>query len=629
MHGFYKVAVASPKTKVGNCEFNAKQILQTIDKAADEEVALVVFPELCITSYTCGDLFLQQTLLNAANRSLEYLLENTKDKDTVFIVGMPILHRNRLFNCALVCQSGNVLAAIAKTYIPNRKEFYEKRWFVSAKELQNTTIRIANCDVPFGSDILCKVDEDFIFGVELCEDLWSLEPPSAKMCASGATLIANLSSSNEIVSKAAYRKNLVASQSARCMSAYLYASSGVGESTTDTVFSGDCLICENGSLLAQSKRFVDENQLVVAYVDISKLKYLRLSEGSFSDSDSYEYKVIQTKPIKTFNEFERFIDAKPFVPSDYECRNERVSEIVNIQKTALKKRLQTIGCQKAVLGISGGLDSTLALLVVHETFKDLGLDRKNIECITMPGFGTTSKTKSNAHALCEMLGVTLDEIDITDLAKAHFKAIKHDASDHSVVYENVQARIRTQILMDRANKIGAIVIGTGDLSEIALGWSTYNGDHMSMYAINCSIPKTLIRYVIEHFAKGDLAPVLQSILDTPVSPELLPHDSDTISQETEKIIGPYELHDFFLYHFIKYGATPQKILFLAKHAFSEYDEQTIKKWLRLFLKRFFTQQFKRSAMPDGPKVGTISLSPRGDWKMPSDADFKEWDEALS
>lgn len=629
MYGFYKVAVATTKTKVANCEYNTKQILQLIQEAADNEVGLLVFSELTITSYTCADLFLQQNLLENAQESLQNLLSQTNNISTIFTVGIPMVHQNRLYNCAAVCQRGRILGVVPKSYIPNNKEFYEKRWFVSAKGLKSQKITLLNQEVDFGVDLLFKVDEDFTFGVELCEDLWALTPPSSNMCASGATLIANLSASNEIVSKASYRKSLVSSQSARTMSAYLYASCGVGESTTDVVFSGDCIICENGTTLVQSKRFVDENQMLISYVDLSKLKYLRLSEGSFTDSDVDKYQVIQTQPLYMLSEFNRYVDPYPFVPKGDGIKEQRVSEIIAIQKAALAKRLQTIGCKKAVLGISGGLDSTLALLVVHECFKDIGYDTKDIECVTMPGFGTTTTTKSNAHLLCKKLDVSLKEIDITALAKAHFEAIEHDENDLNVVYENVQARLRTQILMDKANKLGGIVIGTGDLSEIALGWSTYNGDHMSMYAINCSIPKTLIRYVIEHFAKDNLQEVLKSILNTPVSPELLPHESDTISQETEKIIGPYELHDFFLYHFMKYGATPQKLLYLATHAFSNYDEKTIKKWLKVFIKRFFTQQFKRSAMPDGPKVGTISLSPRGDLKMPSDADFRQWYEDIS
>ncbi|MGM0623694.1 MAG: NAD(+) synthase [Campylobacterota bacterium] len=629
MYGFYKVGVASLQTQVANPQYNTAQILTTLQQAHAQELGLLVFPELCITAYSCGDLFLQQTLLENAKISLESLLEVTSTIDTIFIVGLPLLHQNRLYNCAVVCQKGTVLGVVPKTYIPNHKEFYEKRWFSSGKHIRSQTLTLDAQEVPFGSDLLFKVDENCIFGVELCEDLWAMEPPSSKMCASGATMIANLSSSNEVVSKASYRRSLVSSQSARTMGAYLYASSGVGESTTDLVFSGDCMIAENGAILEQNERFSRQNTLATAFVDLSKLKNMRLHESSYSDFDIYEYQTIATFDIPMISHFGRTIDAHPFVPHKGHDRDERVSEIISIQKAALAKRLQTIGCKKVVLGISGGLDSTLALLVVHECFKDLGYDVSEIECITMPGFGTTSTTKTNAHRLCQNLGIKLKQIDITAIAKAHFEAIEHDASDHSVVYENVQARLRTQLLMDRANKIGGIVIGTGDLSEIALGWSTYNGDHMSMYAINCSIPKTLIRYIIEHFAQDGLEEVLHAILHTPVSPELLPHDSDKISQETEKIIGPYELHDFFLYHFMKYGASPQKILFLATQAFKEYETAEIKKWLQLFIKRFFTQQFKRSAMPDGPKVGTISLSPRGDWKMPSDGDMKSWYEDIS
>ncbi len=623
-HGFYTVAAATTKTVVADCAHNAEQIYTTLEKTTEQGTVLTVFPELSLTAYTCADLFLQQRLLDDALVQLRKLLGKSASMRQVFIVGLPVMRQNRLYNCAAVCQSGELLGIVPKSYIPNNKEFYEKRWFESGKGILQESITLFGRDVPFGTGLLFGDGAGLLFGVELCEDLWALTPPSSAAAAAGATLIANLSSSNEVVSKASYRRSLVSSQSARLMSGYIYASSGVGESTTDLVFSGDCMIAENGAITAQNRRFVDENQVVISTLDLQKMQQLRLHEGSYCDADIDKYQVIDLHPLPQRKSFERFVDPHPFVPHQKADRQERVEEILSIQKAALAKRLKHIGTQRVVLGISGGLDSTLALLMVHDCFQQEGFDVAGIECITMPGYGTTNTTKGNAHLLCEKLGIKLKEIDITPLCQAQFDAIGHDPSEHSVVYENVQARTRTQILMDRANKIGGIVIGTGDLSEIALGWSTYNGDHMSMYAINCSIPKTLIRYIIEHFAAGELERVLQDILETPVSPELLPHENGAITQETEKLIGPYELHDFFLYHFVKYGATPEKLLFLACKAFEGYGEEEIEKWLKLFIKRFFTQQFKRSAIPDGPKVGTISLSPRGDWRMPSDASFKGW-----
>jgi len=464
-----------------------------------------------------------------------------------------------------------------------------------------------------------------LFGVEICEDLWAITPPSNHMSSNGANLIFNLSASNELIGKAEYREELVRTQSARCMGAYVYSSSGVGESTTDTVFGGHAIISEYGSTLAQNKRFSMQSSLTTADLDLQRLNWLRLSESSYSDSRVKPTRVITLSPTPNITKLNRFINPMPFVPSIYQEKTHRCEEIINIQAHGLIKRMNHAHIKRAIIGISGGLDSTLALLSTHKAFELMNWNKKDIIAITMPGFGTTSRTKNNAIKLCEELGVTLRTVDITKISLAEFEAIGHDPADLSVTYENVQARARTSILMNSANREGGLVIGTGDLSEIALGWSTYNGDHMSMYALNSGIPKTLIKYVIEYFKSNKkIADIIDDILDTPISPELLPHQEDEIVQETESIVGPYELHDFFLYHFIKYGAKPSKILFLANHAFEKYDEETIKKWLKLFIRRFFTQQFKRSCIPDGPKVGTISLSPRADWRMPSDADFSIW-----
>ena len=630
MHGFYRIASAVNQTVIANPEQNAKAIIALIEEAYHKEVSVVVFPELTLTGYTASDLFFQQTLYAAQNEALLTILEVTREINTIAAIGIALLDANRLYNCAVVIQSGKILGIIPKSYLPNNKEFYEKRQFTSGNDIVRTTTEFLNTEIPFGVDLLFKDKTDLLFGVEICEDLWAVTPPSNHMASNGATLILNLSASNELIGKAEYRESLVRSQSARAMCAYAYTSSGVGESTTDTVFGGDALICEYGSLLARGERFKLESQLITADVDLQKLIWMRLAESSFTDARRKKVRTIKVGDLPQIGTLDRHIDAHPFVPGNADEKSHRCDEIIHIQAHGLIKRMTHAHIQKAVIGISGGLDSTLALLSTHKAFEIMGWDSRNIIAVTMPGFGTTSRTKSNAIALCEALGVTLKEVDITELSLKEFDAIGHDRDEHSVTYENVQARARTSILMNMANKESGLVIGTGDLSEIALGWSTYNGDHMSMYALNSGIPKTLIQYVIDYFTHNkEIAPILHDILDTPISPELLPHDADEITQETESIVGPYELHDFFLYHIIKYGAKPDKVLFLAKKAFEgEYDRETIKKWLNLFIKRFFTQQFKRSCMPDGPKVGTISLSPRADWRMPSDADMSAWLETL-
>ena len=632
MHGFYRVAAAVNKTTVANPKKNVIEILTLINKAHKNGVSVILFPELTLSAYTASDLFFNQMLLEQQNSILESLLHRTQSISTIVVLGVALLHNGRLYNTAVVLQNGNILGIVPKSFLPNKKEFYEKRHFVSGRNIKNQTITLLGQEVPFGVDLLFSDHHEMTFGVEICEDLWAVTPPSNQMSINGANIIFNLSASNELIGKAHYREELVRTQSARCMGAYVYASSGVGESTTDTVFGGHSIISEYGSTLAQNKRFSMENSLITADLDLQRLNFQRLSESSYSDEAMTEFRTIAVKETPQITELKRFINPMPFVPSIYQEKSERCEEIVNIQAHGLIKRMSHAQIKRAVIGISGGLDSTLALLSTHKAFEIMNWNPKDIIAITMPGFGTTSRTKNNAVELCEALGVTLRTVDITKLALTEFEAIGHEVDDHSVTYENVQARARTSILMNTANREGGLVIGTGDLSEIALGWSTYNGDHMSMYALNSSIPKTLIQYVIEYFKSNEsIAHIIDDILDTPISPELLPHKGDEIVQETESIVGPYELHDFFLYHFIKYGAKPSKILFLANHAFKDskkYDEETIKKWLKKFLWRFFTQQFKRSCMPDGPKVGSISLSPRADWRMPSDADVKIWLEEL-
>ena len=629
MYGFYRVASAVNKTIVANPQENAIEIVKLLNQASKKRASIILFPELTLTGYTASDLFFNQTLLQKQNDALNSILQITKNISTIAILGIVLLDKHRLYNCAVVIQNGTILGVVPKSYLPNKKEFYEKRQFISGKSIKNSTTLLFDKTIPFGVDLLFTDNKEITFGVEICEDLWAVTPPSNQMSINGANIIFNLSASNELIGKAEYREELVRTQSARCMGAYIYTSSGVGESTTDTVFGGHSIISEYGSTLAQNKRFSMDSSLITADLDLERLNWQRISESSYSDEERTEFRTITIQETPQIKELNRFIPSMPFVPSIYQEKTTHCEEIINIQAHGLIKRMTHAHIKKAIIGISGGLDSTLALLSTHQAFKIMNWDSKDIIAITMPGFGTTSRTKNNAIELCKALDVTLRTVDITKLALTEFEAIGHEVNDHSVTYENVQARARTSILMNTANREGGLVIGTGDLSEIALGWSTYNGDHMSMYALNSGIPKTLIKYVIEYFkSNGKISHIIDDILDTPISPELLPHKENEIVQETESIVGPYELHDFFLYHFIKYGAKPSKILFLANHAFDNYDEETIKKWLKKFLWRFFTQQFKRSCMPDGPKVGSINLSPRADWKMPSDADFKIWLEDL-
>ncbi|CAI3660506.1 Glutamine-dependent NAD(+) synthetase [Clostridium neonatale] len=627
---FIKVGAACPTTRVSDINYNISKILDCIQNAENEKCKFLVFPELCITSYTCGDLFLQGYLIEKSLEAIKTILNETKNTDMLITVGSPFLHNSILYNVAFVFYKGSVLGIVPKSYIPNYSEFYEKRWFSEGLDIKNATVDLPfQKNVPFGTDLIFS-SQIANFGIEICEDLWVTIPPSSYLSLMGAHIIGNLSASNELVSKADYRKSLISNQSARCMCSYIYSSAGVHESTTDVLFSGHLLISENGSLLKENKRFQRENEVIYSYIDVFKLKSERMKNLSFRDATknlslSPNFIKFEFDDISIYN-FDRFIDKHPFVPSSEQECDVRCKEIFNIQAASLAKRLEHTRCKKAVVGISGGLDSTLALLVIVKTFELLKLDKKNIVTITMPGFGTTDRIYNNAIELCNELGTDLREINIVKAALQHFEDIGHDKDIHDVTYENVQARERTQILMDIANKEGGLLIGTGDLSELALGWCTYNGDHMSMYSVNPSIPKTLVRYLVKYVAQNEsnnvVSETLMDILDTPVSPELLPKDSTgEITQKTEDIVGPYELHDFFLYHFIKHGSTKDRIFFLANHAFKDdYSEEEIQKWLDKFMYRFFTQQFKRSALPDGPKVGSISLSPRGDFRMPSDAE---------
>ncbi len=631
-YGFVKVAAAVPQVAVSDCARNAERIVALAQQAARRGVELVAFPELAVTGYTCADLFLQPALLDAADEALGEIMRQTRKLPLALIVGLPLRHEDRLYNCAAVVAQGRLLGVVPKSYIPNYAEFYEARWFASGAGIEEERITAAGQEADFGTELTFAVN-GAEFGIEICEDLWVASPPSSRLALNGAKLIFNLSASPEGVGKHAYLRELVAQQSARTHTAYVYCSAGFGESSTDLVFAGNGLIAENGTMLAQAARFSLDEQLTVADVDIERLEFERRRNTSFRmREEAGESTVIEMElpdALKA-SALDRRVDPMPFVPADEAHRSERCEEIFQIQSHGLARRLAHTGCRCAVVGISGGLDSTLALLVTVRTFDKLGLDRRGILGITMPGFGTTDRTYRNALKLMEGLGVTVREIPIRDACLQHFRDIGLPESDRSAAYENAQARERTQILMDVANMEGGLVIGTGDLSELALGWATYNGDQMSMYGVNASVPKTLVRHLVRWAADterdGATRATLLDIIDTPVSPELLPADREgNIAQKTEDLVGPYELHDFFLYNFVRAGFRPAKIAFLAEQAFAgSYDRETIVKWLRVFFRRFFAQQFKRSAMPDGPKVGSVSLSPRGDWRMPSDASAALW-----
>ena len=627
-YGFVKVAAAVPAVKVADVDYNVQQIESIIAQAEGRGVEVIVFPELCITGYTCQDLFKEQLLLDRAESAVITLLDFTRKLDIISIVGLPVIINGLLYNCAAVIQSGQLLGIIPKTYLPNYAEFYEKRWFASAQDLNPTVFYFAGTSVSVSAEPkLFVTTYGMKFGVEICEDVWAPIPPSNNLALSGADIIFNLSASNELIGKHAYLKSLLAQQSARTISGYVYASCGFGESTQDLVYGGNAMIFENGHLLVEGDRFSFSPQIQQCQIDIEKLRVERRQNTTFINAQRSSHALeIACKPVQERDfELQRTIDPHPFIPKNEDMQS-ACEEILNIQVAGLAKRLYHINAQKAVIGISGGLDSTLALLVTVKAFDKLDLNRKGIIGITMPGFGTTDRTHNNAVKLMNTLGVTIREISIAKAVTQHFEDIGHDMKHHDITYENSQARERTQILMDVANQENAIVIGTGDLSELALGWATYNGDHMSMYGVNAGVPKTLIRYLVTYVSGEMATETLLDIVDTPISPELIPADEKgNIKQKTEDLVGPYELHDFFIYYFLRYGFRPKKIFLLAQKAFaSTYDDATIKKWLITFCRRFFNQQFKRSCLPDGPKVGSVSLSPRGDWRMPSDASSALW-----
>ena len=650
-YGYIKVASAIPSLKVGDCHYNLQEIEQTIVRAEGQGVEVIVFPELSITGYTCQDLFRQQILLDVTEQTVVMLLDFTRQLDIISIVGVPVQVGSILLNCAAVIQKGELLAIIPKTYLPNYNEFYEKRWFASSQDLHPTDIIYAGSRVHVTPQpTIFHTYTGATFGIELCEDVWAPEPPSTKLTLSGADIIFNLSASDELIGKHAYLCQLLSQQSARTMSGYVYSSSGFGESTQDVVYGGNALIYENGVCLAESERFSFQPQMMVSQIDYEKLRAERRNNTTFVNAQRTGYsddeiRHISCHSVSTERDFvlTREVSPTPFIPKTTDMKAS-CEEIFNIQVAGLAKRLVHTNCKRVVIGISGGLDSTLALLVCVKTFDKLNLSRKGILGVTMPGFGTTDRTYTNAMNLMNSLGVMVREINIRKACMQHFEDIGHDVSVHDVTYENSQARERTQILMDLSNQVGGLVIGTGDLSELALGWATYNGDHMSMYGVNVSVPKTLIRYLVQYVAEspsqlgvtvGDSdirsRVTLKDIINTPISPELIPADAEgNISQKTEDLVGPYVLHDFFLYYFLRCGFRPAKILMLAKHVFGpadaeyHFDDETIEKWLNTFLRRFFSQQFKRSCLPDGPKVGSVSLSPRGDWRMASDANSTLW-----
>lgn len=676
-NGFIKVAAATPKMKVGDCGYNATKISKIIDKAYEDGVQLIVFPELCITGYTCSDLFWQQSLLKKAKDNLLLLARHTADKEIIAVVGLPFTFKDKLYNVAAVLYDGEILGIVPKSHIPNYSEFYEGRHFSSGigvdgyvelemdsdEEFEDYSdgfnyklfvkgeddeIDVDEYDedydddddefdfdeVPFGTDILFQATQipNFTFAIEICEDLWVPNPPSTRHAMAGANVIVNLSASDETTGKDIYRRNLVSGQSARTVSAYIYADAGEGESSTDLVFAGHNIISENGTIIAESERF--KNSVIYGEIDLDKLTAERRRMTTFVPVDNEEYEIVTVDIEDNDDKITRKIDKAPFVPADKKDRDRRCEEILSIQAMGLKKRLKHTGCKNAVIGISGGLDSTLALLVTVRAFDMLKIPRNNILAVTMPGFGTTDRTYTNAVTLIRELGAEFKEVNIGESVKQHLAQIGHDINVHDITYENAQARYRTYLLMDFANEYNGMVIGTGDMSELALGWATYNGDHMSMYGVNAGVPKTLVRHLVKYFAdtcnEEKLSAILNDVLDTPVSPELLPPtENGKISQKTEDLVGPYELHDFFMYYILRYGYEPKKVQYLAEHAFKgSYNKKTILKWLKNFYKRFFSQQFKRSCLPDGPKVGSVAVSPRGDLRMPSDACVREWLEEL-
>ncbi len=635
-HGFLTVATVSPKLHLANVCANVEFIESAAKRAADEGAALILFPELALTAYSCADLFYQETLLTQARAALDRLAAFTKTINAAIIVGLPLSIQGRLYNTAAFLANGRIVGIVPKTFVPNTGEFYEKRWFTSGKVWTGgDTVMLNGAEIPFGTDLLFQAENmrECVVGIEICEDLWAVEPPSGAQALAGATLICNPSAGNELIEKAAYRRALVTQQSARCIAAYAYANAGSNESSSDLVFSGHSLIAKNGILIAESERFSFDDAMIISQVDIRRLLHERRLSSTWFSSPAKPFRRLMftiDTPAKSSPKLRRRISQTPFVPADPTKRDEVCLETFAIQTTALARRIRHLNTKTLTLGVSGGLDSTLALLVCVEAFDRLGFDRKGIHALTMSGPGSSMRTKENAQQLIRQLGVSTREISIHAALRQHLADIGHPEDKFDATYENAQARERTQILLDYACKTGGFVVGTGDLSEIALGWCTFNADHMSMYHINAGIPKTLLSHLIGWFAAtrslGDLQNVLRDIAATPYSPELLPPAADgSISQETEKLVGPYELHDFFLYHFIRAGSNPKKILFQAEHAFAgKYDTETLVHWLRIGIKRFFAQQYKRNAMPDGPKVGTVALSPRGDWRMPADAGADLW-----
>lgn len=632
-YGYVKVASAIPQVRIADCKFNINQMQHLIEQADSQGVQIMIFPELSVTGYTCGDLFAQQLLLDDAEMSLIQLVNNTRSLNVIAIVGMPVPLNGMLLNTAVVIQKGKILGIVPKTYLPNYKEFYEKRWFTSSLAVTESHVRFCGQTVPLGRNLLFETPV-CTFGIEICEDLWAPIPPSTVLSLQGAEIIFNMSADNEGIGKHSYLASLISQQSARSIAGYVFASCGFGESTTDVVFGSNGMIYENGSLIKHSERFNMDPQLVITDIDVEHIRTERMLNTTFSSNKANIQAPlpvrISTDHINMENQgYSRTFHPYPFVPTGNEL-DERCREIFNIQVAGLAQRVYHTGIKSLVIGISGGLDSTLALLVCVRTFDKLKLPRKDILGITMPGFGTTDRTYTNALSLMSSLGISTREINIKDACIQHFNDIGHDINVHDVTYENSQARERTQILMDVANQVNGIVVGTGDLSELALGWATYNGDHMSMYNVNGSIPKTLVKYLVHWVADNEIdessKSTLLDIIDTPISPELIPaHENGDIRQKTEDIVGPYELHDFTLYYFLRCGFRPSKILFLTSRAFEgKYDIQTIRKWIIVFFRRFFSQQFKRSCLPDGPKVGSVSLSPRGDWRMPSDATSRAW-----
>lgn len=625
-YGFLRAAAASLKLKPADPEFNKNEIIRAIDEAVKNQTRLLVTPELSVTGYTCADLFFSKALYNSAMSALVEIAEYTNGKNIAVLVGVPVEYKNSLYNCAAVLVNGVVAGLVPKIHIANYNEFYEKRWFASGVDFKTAQdIEFCGFNTKIGPQLF-DLGDGAILGVELCEDLWVPCPPSGELSLSGANIIANLSASDEYASKAQYRRELVSNQSARCICGYVYAGASVFESTTDLLFGGALFAAENGTVLAEGERFQRKTNIIYADIDVEKINTLRVKNMSF-ENNSQQVEILDAKVENNSNDLKfRYVDAHPFVPDNDDKRRERCREIFSIQAGALAKRLEHVGSTGAVVGISGGLDSTLALLVCTKAMSLLGKENSDILGVTMPGFGTTGRTYNNALKLMNCLGVTVREVDIKEACMLHMRDIEHDADIHDITYENTQARERTQVLFDLANKHGKLLVGTGDLSELAMGWCTYNGDHMSMYGVNASVPKTLVRYLVDYVAsvsEKDTADVLYDILDTPVSPELLPPDENgNIAQKTEENIGPYELHDFFLYNFIRFGFSKEKLIRLALKAFdNKYSEDTVEKWADVFIKRFFISQFKRSCVPDSPKVGSVSLSPRGDWRMPSDASF--------